>query len=745
MANVSAVKSNESDAPRLPRDLITIAESAVSRKDWAGAIAGWSDCIATFSDNIRPNWMMGLADAQLESGDPAAASKTFSKGAKKFPHNPGLHVGKARTAMALQDWPAVATYWQACIDNFKDNVQPHWLSGLGAAQLRCGKLDDAEQTYKLTVEKFPSARPGYVGLARVAGDRQDWDTCAKRWEVADTQFPQPSFPETGASWARALRACGRFDDADQVLNKFLEVHKDSATLLIGLALNATATRDAEQRVLRWKEVENKFPTEVVGNSQYQGFLIDQQTGEGVVRSFGEIFDADEPAATEQLNILSSHRLSLDFTELARVYSLKFPQSDRIRAKFLRAFSRNLTSAADLENLLQEAESFCDDHPNCRQAWIEKVNALICADKADEVEEVLKYISEEYGRGSDTDGFRAWLFAQRGDYETARLLTEKVHSNDYIPSLDSEIHNMDRVDSNEMAEINDQIVLFSTIRNEMDFLPWFFDYYRGIGVNRFVIIDNGSDDGSTEYAAQQNDAIVYRTDDNFFAAASGMRWINEMISRHGQENWCIFVDLDEQLMVPGIEENGLRPVLDGMRERDETILKAYMLDTYPDNLSELEPLKAGVQPINVSPFFDPEHFFFGSPEAPYAQVRGGMRSRMFDLAEVLEKAPIVWGGVGTRYLGNHSLTPGKISAVSGVVLHHKMLRDGYAIRKTENLSGNARLKDRNPSCQRRYLRYRDVFNESEVGASLKSPSSVEYTSSAQLIEMGLMADRSSGAS
>lgn len=47
-----------------------------------------------------------------------------------------------------------------------------------------------------------------------------------------------------------------------------------------------------------------------------------------------------------------------------------------------------------------------------------------------------------------------------------------------------------------------VLLVSTLRNERIRLPYFLKYYRDMGVSHFLIIDNGSDDGSREYLAEQ---------------------------------------------------------------------------------------------------------------------------------------------------------------------------------------------------------------------------------------------------
>src|SRR5206468_6015764 len=50
-------------------------------------------------------------------------------------------------------------------------------------------------------------------------------------------------------------------------------------------------------------------------------------------------------------------------------------------------------------------------------------------------------------------------------------------------------------------------LFSIIRDEIYFLPKFFEYYRQLGVNDFLIYDDRSADGSTEFLVSQPDCTV----------------------------------------------------------------------------------------------------------------------------------------------------------------------------------------------------------------------------------------------
>ncbi|MFN4100521.1 MAG: glycosyltransferase family 2 protein, partial [Pararhodobacter sp.] len=89
-----------------------------------------------------------------------------------------------------------------------------------------------------------------------------------------------------------------------------------------------------------------------------------------------------------------------------------------------------------------------------------------------------------------------------------------------------------------------ILLFATLRNEQPRLPYFLKYYRDLGVEHFLFVDNGSDDGSAEYLAEQPDASVWRTSASYKASRFGMDWMNALLRRHGHGHWSLVVDVDE---------------------------------------------------------------------------------------------------------------------------------------------------------------------------------------------------------
>ena len=59
-----------------------------------------------------------------------------------------------------------------------------------------------------------------------------------------------------------------------------------------------------------------------------------------------------------------------------------------------------------------------------------------------------------------------------------------------------------------------ILAASTMRNEMLRLPHFLDHHRKLGINHFLIVDNGSEDGTRDYLAGQPDVSLWSTDHSY---------------------------------------------------------------------------------------------------------------------------------------------------------------------------------------------------------------------------------------
>src|SRR6056297_2123125 len=81
-----------------------------------------------------------------------------------------------------------------------------------------------------------------------------------------------------------------------------------------------------------------------------------------------------------------------------------------------------------------------------------------------------------------------------------------------------------------------VLAFTTLRNERTHLPYFLDYYRRQGVAHFLMVDNGSDDGSRDLLADQPDVSLWASAHGYRQSRFGADWLNWLQSRHGHGHW-----------------------------------------------------------------------------------------------------------------------------------------------------------------------------------------------------------------
>jgi hypothetical protein len=244
-----------------------------------------------------------------------------------------------------------------------------------------------------------------------------------------------------------------------------------------------------------------------------------------------------------------------------------------------------------------------------------------------------------------------------------------------------------------------ILVFSTFRNEDVRLPYFLRYYRDLGVNHFIMVDNGSTDGGAEYLAAQTDVSLWHTDSSYKSARFGVDWLNWLQMKHGTGHWCLVVDPDELLVYPFCDTRPLRALTDWLDASSIKSFGAMLLDMYPKGRIDQTPYPKNEDPIAIASWFDPGNYTiernrkFGN-----LWIQGGPRARMFfadrpELAPALNKIPLVKWDKGYTYVSStHNLLPRGLNLVydewggekvSGVLLHTKFL-DTFTTKAQEEL-------------------------------------------------------------
>ena len=239
-----------------------------------------------------------------------------------------------------------------------------------------------------------------------------------------------------------------------------------------------------------------------------------------------------------------------------------------------------------------------------------------------------------------------------------------------------------------------------MRNESVRLPFFLKYYRDMGVNHFLFVDNESDDDSLEYLKDQPDVSVWRANGSYKRARFGMDWQNWLLRKYAHGHWCVVVDPDEFFVYPFCDTRPLRALTDWLDASSIKSFSAMLLDLYPKGPISQVPYQKGQDPIEIACWFDSGNYTI-ERNRRYGNlwIQGGPRARVFfpdnpSRAPALNKVPLVkWDRKYTFVSSTHMLLPRGLNLVydewggekaSGVLLHAKFL-DTFAAKAQEELS------------------------------------------------------------
>ena len=289
-----------------------------------------------------------------------------------------------------------------------------------------------------------------------------------------------------------------------------------------------------------------------------------------------------------------------------------------------------------------------------------------------------------------------------------------------------------------------ILLFATVRNEMQRLPYFLQHYRNLGVRHFLIVDNGSTDGSAAYLRAQDDVSLWSTDHSYKLSRFGMDWIGWLQLRHGHGHWCLTVDADELLVYPDVETRALSDLTAWLDRAGQHAMGALLLDLYPRGPVTAPSPDAARDPLSHLQWFDPDGY--RSKRHPYygnAWIQGGVRERMFfrdapERAPSLNKIPLVrWDRRFAYVSSTHQILPRRLHLdydlnrpdhVSGVLLHTKFLPD-IGARSAEETQRRQHFENS--------ALYQDYYRDLQQGPTLWQEGSARYFGSHSLVQRGLM--------
>lgn len=279
-------------------------------------------------------------------------------------------------------------------------------------------------------------------------------------------------------------------------------------------------------------------------------------------------------------------------------------------------------------------------------------------------------------------------------------------------------------------------LLTVVRNEMLRLPYFYAYYRALGIKRFLVVDNASDDGTLDYLLAQPDTHVWSTRETYTRQEA---WVDALIRCYGRDQWTVIVDVDELLVLPPGPAS-LVDRLSRWQKLGVTAVRAVLVDMYPEGALKDAAYVRGEPFLPAAPLFEsdsihriPFAYRKCRTSFPYRHA-GGVRERVFGLTDVcLTKFPIVRFGRGFFVRqGTHAVEGAVVADEQVALLHFKYLSDFGPRVQVEAVRG----EHWNGAVQ--YQAYAKKVGD-DPNLRFRGPHSVRYEGAGQLVRMGLIQD------
>lgn len=277
------------------------------------------------------------------------------------------------------------------------------------------------------------------------------------------------------------------------------------------------------------------------------------------------------------------------------------------------------------------------------------------------------------------------------------------------------------------------VLICAVKNDLDRVKMQFEHHKKLGIERFVYIDNMSDDGTFEWLKKQ-DVDLYQTSDTYSASARNA-WFRLIIDIYGYNRWYLVLDSDELLAYPGMEEKNIKSLTKFLDLKRINVLKSFMLDMYPFQSIDFSKNSNRKLKLDDYKFFDTEYEMNKSFRGK--SVYGGPRWRVFEkfnenFKPNLTKNPLVYMKKDFFFSVHHLMPYYKNDKceIFSTLIHYKFLESDFdkiihAVKKENYAGGSAE-----------YKAYLEEIKEKDFVLSFHTTNSQEFKSSNDLLKINI---------
>lgn len=252
---------------------------------------------------------------------------------------------------------------------------------------------------------------------------------------------------------------------------------------------------------------------------------------------------------------------------------------------------------------------------------------------------------------------------------------------------------------------DDILAICVAKNDLIKIKEFIQYHRKIGIDKFIILDNDSDDGSIEWLVEQKDVVLMQTKIPYNTNRRE-GWINRIIAYYGDSRWYLVADSDELLTYNECEKRDIHELINYLEKHKIIRARGMMLDMYaePDYYvnGSAESYMTKCVYFDKNTYCNKKRYFMDL-------ICGGPRERVFHQAPWLTKYPLFFFREGDLECKSHFLFPFKenLGNECNLILRHYKFQPGeiYKIRKI--------VKDGNYfNGSKQYKAYLDILDKDE---------------------------------
>ena len=215
------------------------------------------------------------------------------------------------------------------------------------------------------------------------------------------------------------------------------------------------------------------------------------------------------------------------------------------------------------------------------------------------------------------------------------------------------------------------IVFCLLRNGIPWLASFMAHHRALGFEHFVMLDNGSSDGTLEAMAAMPDVTVLTTGAPYKAYENTLK--RYLVDAYGAGRWCLFVDIDEQFDYPLRADVPLTRLIAYCELIDANCLITQMLDMFADRpMADLD-IRGHSDLRETFSLYELAHiraepYPFGKA-APVKMHWGGIRKAVFGTDNGLTKVSFFRNDPDLEpFVHWHHVKRGRFADLSGVLFH-----------------------------------------------------------------------------